>query len=343
MNPVYFSHEQFICSEEIDFPFVVKPRLPMDLILWSQENHEKVISAIKHYGAVVFSGFDLKQKDFREVFTAITGSSPKAYKGDTPRDVVEGEIYKSTAVSDGEMIPLHQEVSCGDRKDMPAHIAFFCVTPSDKGTGQTLVGKASLVTEAIKKTRPELWQKMCDNTLTYTARYLPSSGMRTQWIQALNPSHATIEKRFGTSDPQLIEAQCQKDGLTCKWNDDWVTVSRSGVPATIQIEGITLFCNQIHLDILSPKLCGSWLLYGAAKTLLYPTNESTQFDVSFDDGTEITTDDASFLLTTLEQYQTGRDWEAGDLMIIDNLTTLHGKTPHSGPREIIVAMNGSAI
>lgn len=74
-----------------------------------------------------------------------------------------------------------------------------------------------------------------------------------------------------------------------------------------------------------------------------PTARSLQFDVQFDDGTQISRRDASDLLSILEGHQVGRDWKAGDLMVLDNATTMHAKTRHAGQREILVAMSGTVI
>ena len=340
INP--FSGNNVYCSFETQTPspLVVSPTSEIDFIQWARE-HEEIADAIKKYGAVVFSGFSLTKENFSGAFTAATGMYPDGYKGATPRDEVYSNIYTSTAVANGSKIPLHQEVSGGDRRDMPKYISFFCAVPPQPGTGRTLVGIAKNVSDAIQSAMPRLWEQMTTKTLTYTSRYLPKDSWRTQWIRSLNPSHATIEKRFGTERRQEVEEKCRREGLSCRWDGGWAIVSRSGVPATIDVDGVTLFCNQIHVDKFNPKLCGGWFNYYLARLLLYPTSDSMQFDVQFDDGTQIDPSDAASLLSILEKHQVGRDWKAGDLTIIDNATTMHAKTPHTGNREILVAMSGS--
>ena len=339
-----FSDDICVCIQERkNSPLIVYPRSTINFIQWSQEHQQEVAEAIKQYGVIVFSGFGLTKENFHDALTAATGMPPQIYKGDTPRNEVGSNIYQSTAVAGGQTIPLHQEVSAGDRRDMPQYISFFCVTPPEKGTGQTLVGNAKNVSLAIQAAMPDLWKCMSTHTLTYTARYLPKDSLRTRWIQWLNPSHATIEKRFGTEKKEEVEKKCRQEGLTCRWDGGWAVVSRSNVPATINREGVTLFCNQIHVDRFNPKLCGGWLNYIFARLFLYPTSGSMQFDVEFDDGTQISRNDASKLLSILEEHQVGRDWKKGDLMILDNVATMHAKTSHTGNREILVAMNGTII
>ena len=320
---------------------VISPKTEVDLITWGEENRSKLTEVIKEYGAVVFSGFNLTQETFPRAFEAVTGIAPESYKGNTPRDVVMGQVYKSTAVADAHFIPLHQEVSGGNRADMPKYISFFCVTPPEKGTGQTLVGSAKEATLKIQQLMPDFWHSMQTKSLTYTARYLPKDNWSTYWIRWLNPSFATIEKRFGTEDKQQVEAICQREGLLCEWDNGWAVITRKGVPGTIDIEGESLFCNAIHLDKPSPQLYGGYLYYLFAHILLHPTPSFQQFDVNFDDGTPITPEQAGSLLDIMKSCQKGRDWKEGDLLLLDNRTTFHGKTPHEGPRNILVAMGGS--
>lgn len=343
----YFPKEIFNCYYEkgTDSPLVISPRSRIDLIDWSQKNQLTVANAINKFGALVFSGFNLTKETFSKAFTAITGMPPQLYKGDTPRDQVSFQVYKSTAVAKEHTIPFHQEVS-GNHDEMPKYISFFCHTPSKEGTGHTTVGNAKQISEKIQKLMPPLWQEMSTKKLTYTATYLPTNGWRTRLIKWLNPSHATIMQRFGTEKREEIEEKCRQEGLTCKWDGNWAVISREGVPATIERNGKPLFCNQIHLDKLNPALCGGWIKYILARILLYPTSRSMQFNVKWSDGKEISPKIASALLTIIKKHQEshpGRNWKKGDLMVLDNVTTMHGKTSHLGEREILVAMSGSAV
>lgn len=337
----YFPQEMFHCSHNESSPLVVSPLAgkKIDLVDWATGQQAQLANAIKEYGAIVFSGFDLANKeDFGRAFTAITGMVPDRYKGDTPRKELASHIYKSTAVADGHVIPLHQEVSYANRGKMPKYISFFCVKPPKEGTGQTTVGNASAITKKIQHLMPDLWKLMLTKTLTYTSRYLPSNSWLTRWIRWLNPSFATIQHQFGTEDRKKVKCET---GLTLNWDGRWAVVSRTGISAIIQANNETLFCNQIHLYKLSPKLCGGWINYIFARILLSPLSSFMQGDVKFDNGPEISLKQCNQLLTILEENQKGRDWKKGDLMILDNATTMHGKTPHSGEREIIVAMAGS--
>lgn len=341
----YFPQDMFQCAlvSEEDSPLVVSPLADkkMDLAEWAQSHQVQLAHAIKEYGAIVFSGFNLSTKeDFGKAFTAITGMVPDRYPGEIRKEL-GSNIYKSAKVANGHAIPLHQEFSYADRKRMPKYISFFCIQPPKEGTGQTTVGNVATITKKIQNLMPDLWALMTTQTLTYTSRYLPSNSWLTRWIRWLNPSFATIQQQFRTENPKQVEDKCEKDGLKWDWDGRWAIVTRKAIPAILQANSNTLFCNQMHLFKLSPKLCGGWINYIFARILLFPISRFMQADVKFDNGRAISLKECNQLLTILEENQKGRDWKKGDLMILDNGTTMHGKKPHTGERKIIVAMAGS--
>lgn len=335
-----FPENLFSCSYPTveHTPLLVTPhKKKMDLIAWATGHQKDIAKAIQQHGAIVFQGFDLNSGNFPDAFKAITGSAPAPYKGDSPREKVQGNIYHSTSVADDHVIPLHQEVAA-KRESMPEHIAFFCDVPPQPGTGQTTLGDVKAVTKAIQASAPDIWKLLVTKKLTYTTRLLPQGTWRTAWIQRLNPSHATVGGYFGTEDRSKIQKICQDDGSTCTWDDGWAIVRREGVPATIEFDGAPQFGNQIHLDKFSPTLCGGRLKYGLARLFLYQTSQSNQYDVEWADGTPIGTDVGERLLSIIQKHEIVRTWKKGDLTVLDNRAMMHGKRPHQGDRRILVAM-----
>jgi alpha-ketoglutarate-dependent taurine dioxygenase len=342
-----FKSNEVLCSFNPEtYPaLIVSPRVSdMDSMEWARNHQEEIAQAVDTYGGILFNGFRISKEDFREFYTLAAGQEPESYQGDTPRPEVEDKIYISTVVANGSAIPPHQEDSA-NHSGYLEKIGFCCLNPPKPGTGQTRIADAKAVSLAIEERMPDLWQRMTTTTLTYTCRYLPKDSWRTRWIRWLNPSHATIEQRFDTDNKEAIANKCREEGLQHHWDGDWLVVERSGVPATIDIEGVTVFFNQIYLDRLNPELCGGWFFYLLARILLYPTSRSMQFDVKFDDGLVFSRSEASDLLKLIKQFEKGIDWEAGDVLILNNLKTMHAKSPHKdeseeNKRQIIVAMSG---
>ena len=82
-KPDYFPEEHFSCFRNTNAPssLIVRPcsGSKINLIDWANHNQVKIAQAIKEFGAIVFSGFNLtNKKDFYDAFTAITGKPPEA-------------------------------------------------------------------------------------------------------------------------------------------------------------------------------------------------------------------------------------------------------------------------
>lgn len=300
----------------------------------AKENRPAILSVLKRYGAIVFSGFDFTLHDFPAVFEAVTGVSPTGYGGDTPREEVAKHVYKSTAVAPAHHIGLHQEDSGSGLAFMPRYLGFYCATPPKSGTGRTLVASAKDITYSIQKQVPDLWDLMNQNLITW-AFYLPERGFWTKITKMLNPSHATVREKFGTDDPGFIQKWCQERGHTCFFEKGGVKIFHKPVPGVVKWDDEPLFCNQIHLNVRSAHLCGGALNKAIADLLLYE-----QFGVQKLDGTPITPEQADRLSRVIREQEDGRDWKAGEIMIFDNVGALHGKTPHTGERKVFATMGG---
>ena len=61
-------------------------------------------------------------------------------------------------------------------------------------------------------------------------------------------------------------------------------------------------------------------------------------NVTYADGTEIDDSDMDHLNDVFMREMVLFDWQAGDLIILDNMLTSHARMPYSGPRRIAVAM-----
>ena len=72
--------------------------------------------------------------------------------------------------------------------------------------------------------------------------------------------------------------------------------------------------------------------------LLWGGEDGLPFNTRFGNGDPI---DAAVVQTINEAYEanTVRErWQAGDLLLVDNVRTAHGREPFEGSREVLVAM-----
>ena len=62
------------------------------------------------------------------------------------------------------------------------------------------------------------------------------------------------------------------------------------------------------------------------------------FNTRFGNGDAIGADVVQLINEVYEAHTVRERWQAGDLMVVDNVRTAHGREPFEGPREVVVAM-----
>jgi alpha-ketoglutarate-dependent taurine dioxygenase len=62
------------------------------------------------------------------------------------------------------------------------------------------------------------------------------------------------------------------------------------------------------------------------------------FNTSYGNGQPIDAEVIALLNAVYDTHAVREPWQAGDLMLIDNIRTAHSREPFKGPREVLVAM-----
>jgi hypothetical protein len=66
--------------------------------------------------------------------------------------------------------------------------------------------------------------------------------------------------------------------------------------------------------------------------------EDFRLNSRFGDGTPLDVGQLNHIREVLRNEMTIFSWQEGDVMVLDNLLSAHGRMPFSGPRKIILAM-----
>lgn len=295
-------------------PYVIQPAITdLNLVSWAASHRDLITQHLRRVGGILFRNFQIKgTTDFEQFVQTVAGRLLHYSFGSTPRTQVQGQIYTSTEYPASEVIPLHNEMAY--TRNWPMKIAFFCVQPAESG-GVTPIADSRRIFQRLE---PTLRDHLRDQQIMYIRNY--GSGLDLSWQQV-----------FQTHDKTDVEAYCQKEGIEWEWQDDCLTTRQvCQAIATHPQTGEAVWFNQAHLfhiSNLKPTIREA-LSLGE----VFPRN------AYYGNGDEI---ELAVLDAIRQAYASETiefTWQAGDVLLLDNMLVAHGRMPFKGDRKMLVGM-----
>jgi alpha-ketoglutarate-dependent taurine dioxygenase len=299
--------------------YQIVPDDPRDLWTWLEAHREKVAQLVKAEGAVVLRGFDAPVSGFSQVHASL-GIVPHGYiDAHTPRTKLNETVFTSTEYPASEIIELHSEMSFAST--WPATVMFFCeISPNTDG--ETPFADNG---EILRLLTRDVGMAFREKGVLYTRVFVPGIGL--SWQEA-----------FGVSTPGELEDKLPSLDVKLAWRGPVLRVS-SKRPATLRhpTTDEEVWFNQalaFHPSALSPTI-------RRALAELDPADYPNQ--VCFGDGTPIPDAVIAEVRDACRQVEAVQRWDQGDLVILDNISTSHGRRSFEGPRRILAALGSSMI
>ncbi|MEH2121097.1 MAG: TauD/TfdA family dioxygenase [Nostoc sp.] len=316
------SPEKIIETESIQpgqsLPLVIKPAIDgINLATWSASNQEWLETKLLQHGGILFRNFPISDTEgFQHFLKSISKELIEYSYRSTSRSQVSGKIYTSTEYPAEQSIPLHNEMAyC---HNWPMKIWFFCLEAAEHG-GETPIADSQKVFQGIDlKIKEQFIQKK----VMYVRNY--GQGLDLKW-----------ENVFQTSNKSEVESYCCSAGIEFEWKDgNYLRTSQvcQAVATHPKTNDIVWF-NQAHLfhvSSLKPEVRES--LLSTVKEEDLPRN------AYYGDGSKI---EASVIEEINEIYQQSAvtfSWQSGDILMLDNMLTAHGRKPFVGTRKVLVGM-----
>jgi Taurine catabolism dioxygenase TauD, TfdA family len=267
----------------------------------------------------LFRGYDMGEAgDLARIFDLV-GLEPLSYVGgNSPRTQLGGNVYTSTEYSASATITLHQELSY--ERDFPDLLFFLCGIPATTG-GLTPWCDSRQLLESL----PDAVTRALDEKgLRYIQRLPARDGLGKSW-------RATFE----TDDKAVCEQILRERALEYEWEpDDTLVIIRDrDAFSTHRRSGRRIWFNQA--DQWHPSALGDERMRQVIERL---GNGRYPHDVTYGDGEAIPAEFIATISKTSRSIAHEEPWQRGDLLVLDNETTLHGRDSFAGPRKIFVSM-----
>jgi amino acid adenylation domain-containing protein len=298
-------------------PLVLRPELKnVNLASWAEKNKDLIETNLLKHGGILFRGFNVKSlEDFEQVAHSICPELYAEY-GDLPRPSNSRKIYDATPYPPDQTILFHNESSHIHR--WPLKIFFYCSIAAQKG-GETPIIDCR---ETYRQIPPDIVNRFEEKKLMYVRNF--SNGLDVSW-----------QEFFHTMDRSAVESYCRKAGIDFEWRGDDRLRTRQICHAVAKHPktGERVFFNQIqlfHVSCMDPDVRGSL-------SRLLPEEEFPR-NIYYGDGSRIDDSVTDQIRAIYEKNAVSFAWEAGDILLLDNMLMAHSRNPYVGPRQINVAM-----
>jgi alpha-ketoglutarate-dependent taurine dioxygenase len=301
-------------------PALCRPRLPgVNLASWAAARRDEIEALLLRHGALLFRGFDMKGvSDFDACVQAISGGALHYMFRASPRTQVDNRynVYTSTDYPANERIFPHNEHSYSPV--FPLQLYFYCEVPSATG-GETPLGDTRAL---LRRLRPDVRERFVSRGIMYVRNYGDGMGLPWQTV-------------FQTSERAEVERYCSEVGITPEWKPGDRLRTRQVGPAVVKHpvtrEDVWFNHGTFFNALTLPESARERLLAEFSEQDL-PQN------TFYGDGSPIEPDVILYLQGLYRDVMTEFPWQAGDVVLLDNMLTLHARNSFTGARRVLTAM-----
>ncbi|MBC8292507.1 MAG: TauD/TfdA family dioxygenase [Proteobacteria bacterium] len=354
-------------TTEGGLPLLVEPELPgagelgkseaagggvataVGLAAWLSENSDWVQARLLEHGALLFRGFRVTAApDFESVARALEPELGTEYLGTSPREPLQGSRYVFSASELPSHYPIAQHAEMSFVARPPRRLFFCCFQEPADGSGETPVTDLRRVWSELDA---DLKRRLLAGGLRIVRNYCgPAAKSRSPF--QLKGWH----EMFGTTDRGAVETKCRLEGFEVSWleGDALRLVHTQSLVRDHSDTGETAWHNHLQVFHLSSAAGEYRRIFALRPTLrnfavwqlarlltllqrLTRSSEEQAMHCTRLDGGEIATADVEAVRDAIWRNMVVTPWRLGDVLVIDNQSTAHGRLPYRGRREIAVA------
>jgi len=284
---------------------------------WAAGHRDALRAIVAEHGSVLVRGLGLRDAaEVGAVFQRLATGLMTEKEAFASRETYSDGIYSSSKWPPNQPMCMHHELSY--TLEFPGLMLFACLAASTDG-GVTGLADSPTVLDALPT---ELIERFEREGWLLTRNYNDEIG-------------ASFAEAFGTEDRGAIESYCRANAIEFEWQPDDGLRTRQRRSAVVRHPhtGQRCWFNQI-------AFLNEWTIDPEVREFLVDEYgaEGLPFNTRFGNGDAIDEDVVQVINQVYEANTAREPWQAGDLMLVDNVRTAHSRESFEGPREVLVAM-----
>ena len=284
---------------------------------WAAEHRDALRAVVAEHGSVLVRGLGLRDAaEIAAVYARLATGLMTEKEAFAPRRTYSDGVYSSSKWPSNQPMCMHHELSY--TLEFPGLMLFACLRAPTDG-GATAVADSPTVLDALPT---ELIERFEREGWLLTRNYNDEIG-------------ASFAEAFGTEDRGAVESYCRANAIEFHWQPDGGLRTRQRRRTVVRhpVTGQRCWFNQI-------AFLNEWTIDPEVREYLVDVYgpDGLPFNTRFGNGDPIGEDVVALLNRVYEANTAREPWQAGDLMLVDNVRTAHSREPFEGPREVLVAM-----
>src|SRR5947209_16591254 len=276
---------------------------------WAAEHRDALRAAVVDHGSLLVRGLRLRDVAETEAVFRRLGSLMTEKEAFAARWSYSYGVYSSSKWPPNQQMCMHHELSY--RLEFPSVMLFACLIAPAEG-GATPVADSAAVLQALPSELIERFE-------------------RVGWLLIRNYNDeigSSIEEAFGTADHGTVESYCRNNAIQFEWQPDGRlrTWQRRSAVVHHPRTGQRCWFNQI-------AFLNEWTIDPEVREYLVDIYgaDGLPFNTRFGNGDAIGADVVQLINDAYEANAARERWQGGDLMLVDNVRTAHGREPFEGP------------
>ena len=284
---------------------------------WIAGQRDALLAAASEHGAILFRGFPLRTAEDFDRFVAAFGLPNFPYDESLSNAVRvnrTARVFTANEAPPSVTIYLHHEMA--QTPIYPSRLFFFCEQAAAEG-GATPLCRSDVLWQRLTEACPDFARDCRHKGLVYSnvmpSQSDPTSGMGRSWQSTLR-----------AATPAEAERRLAGLGYSWQWQDDGSLRATTPVlPAVRELgDGRASFFNQLIAAYQGWK----------------DTRNDPSKAIVFGDGTPLDREAVTTAARLADELSYDVPWQAGDVALVDNFVTMHGRRTFRGTRRVLASL-----